>query len=38
MDQYKIVEGITPQDYIAFPQEGLEEGTKVIKDGGEIAE
>lgn len=36
MDQYQIVEGITPQDYIAFPQEGLKEGTKVIKAGEEI--
>ncbi|MEG2016910.1 MAG: efflux RND transporter periplasmic adaptor subunit [Clostridium sp.] len=36
MDQYQIVEGITPEDYIAFPQEDLKEGTKVIKGGEEI--
>ncbi len=38
MDQYQIVEGVTAEDYIAFPQEGLEAGTGVIKDGGEITE
>ena len=38
LDQYEIVEGVTPQDYIAFPQEGLKEGTKVIKSGEEIME
>lgn len=38
MDQYEIVEGVTPEDYIAFPQEGLEAGAKVIKDGGEKIE
>lgn len=35
MDEYQIVEGVTPEDYIAFPQEGLEEGAKVIKAGEE---
>lgn len=38
MDQHEIVEGVTLEDYIAFPQEGLEAGAKVIKDGGEKIE
>lgn len=31
MDKYEIVEGITVEDYIAFPQENFKEGNKVIK-------
>lgn len=38
MDKYEIVEGITDEDYIAFPQENFEEGTKIIKAGEEKVE
>lgn len=38
MDQYQVIEGLTPEEFIAFPDEGLQEGTKVIKAGEEIME
>jgi HlyD family secretion protein len=38
MDEYEILEGITVEDYIAFPQEGLKEGADIIKGEGEILE
>lgn len=38
MNEYEILEGITMEDYIAFPEEGLVEGTNIIKDEGEISE
>jgi HlyD family secretion protein len=37
-DKYEILEGITVEDYIAFPQEGLKEGADIIKGEGEILE
>lgn len=38
MDKYEILEGITSEDYIAFPQENLVEGTKIVKTGEEKVE
>ncbi|MEG2018829.1 MAG: efflux RND transporter periplasmic adaptor subunit, partial [Clostridium sp.] len=38
MDEYEILEGINVEDYIAFPQEGLKEGSDIIKNEGEILE
>lgn len=31
MDEYQIVEGLTAEDYIAIPEEGLTEGSKVVR-------
>lgn len=31
MMTYEIIEGLTPEDYIAWPAEGMEEGTGIIK-------
>ncbi len=31
MDEYQITEGLTPEDYIAIPEEGLTEGSAVIR-------
>ncbi len=38
MDEYEILEGVTLEDYIAFPQEGLKEGSTIIKNEGEIGQ
>lgn len=31
LNSYKITDGLTPEDYIAFPEEGMQEGAPVVK-------
>lgn len=38
LGEYKIKSGLKAEDYIAWPQEGLEEGMKTTKDASEAME